>query len=275
MLIVHARYQNQGYTGIADWKAIKEIKPDCIIHLAALNEIDSAKDPDLADKVNCDGTKHLIAAANEYNVAKFIYFSTFHIYGKAIKNVVNENTVPEPFHPYATTHYRAEKALSRVPFEEIQTLVLRLSNSYGYPMDKTVNRWSLVVNDLCRQAVVEKKIKLKSSGNQCRDFIAIEDVARAIFHFLFVIPNGWGDGVYNLGSGESTTILDMAKRIANFHKKKYGTSVQIEIPEEKNVINEIKFSYSIDKLLSTGFSLKGDMEQEIVKTMDICEGFLA
>ena len=100
-------------------------------------------------------------------------------------------------------------------YHGMQTLIFRLSNGYGYPMDKDINRWTLVFNDLCRQAVGIGRIVLKSTGKQHRDFISLHDVSRAVFHFLFVCPDKWGDGIYNLGGNLSMSILDAAYKISN------------------------------------------------------------
>ena len=92
------------------------------------------------------------------------------------------------------------------------TLVLRLANGYGYPMHKEVSRWSLVFNDFCKQAVVNKKIVLKTPGDQHRDFISLQDVASAVCYFIFKIPDEWEDGLYNLGGNCVMTILEAAHK---------------------------------------------------------------
>ena len=67
-------------------------------------------------------------------------------------------------------------------------MIIRLSNSYGAPISKDVNRWTLVVNDLCRQAITNRELKLKSSGEQHRDFIPISDALSAV-NLLMKIPS--------------------------------------------------------------------------------------
>jgi UDP-glucose 4-epimerase len=127
---------------------------DVIIHLAALNEIDSMKDPALALEVNTQGTYKLLNIANAHNVNRFIYFSTFHVYGETSSSVITEETPTRPFHPYAITHRAAEDIVSFFNhYHKMKTLIFRLSNGYGYSMYKDIDRWTLVFNDLCRQAV--------------------------------------------------------------------------------------------------------------------------
>jgi UDP-glucose 4-epimerase len=250
---------------------------DVIIHLAALNEIDSMKDPELAFEINTRGTYKLLSIANENKIYRFIYFSTFHVYGEAPDSVITEETPARPFHPYAITHRAAEDFVTMFNhYHKMKTLIFRLSNGYGYPMDMNIDRWTLVFNDLCRQAVASASIVLKSSGKQQRDFISLHDVARAVYHFLFAVPDNWGDGLYNLGGKCSLSILDVAKIISDVYCAKYNKNI-LEIktrPDDGGSIISVPVKYSIEKIAKTGFTLNGDMISEIERTMRVCEGFI-
>ena len=254
-------------------ECVKLAKPDCIIHLAAVNEIVSAKNPELADRVNRMGTEMLIESAHLNETKKFIYFSTFHVYGRAAKGVITEDIVPEPAHPYASSHLEAEKTVRAFSEKNMDILVFRLSNSYGYPMDKYVDRWSLLVNDLCRQAVVTGEMILVSSGSQKRDFLSMNNVVEAVRYFIFDIPGQWGNGLYNLGSGTTISISDMAHKVQYVYNKKYGKTAKLILGNSLNGSHEnaADFTYSIDKLANTGYQMQEDSEKEIWKTMDICE----
>jgi len=260
---------------IADCLSYNKI--DVIIHLAALNEIDSLGDPGLALKVNTQGTYNLLNAAIQCKVKRFIYFSTFHVYGETAVDVITEETLTKPLHPYAITHRAAEDFVAFFNrYYKMQTLIFRLSNGYGYPMNRDINRWTLVFNDLCRQAVTSGRIVLKSSGKQHRDFISLYDVARAVHYFLFAVPNKWGDGLYNLGGNCSMSILDVAKKISNVYKTKYKKEI-LEIKTGQDGGGSIApkpVKYNIDKITKTGFTLEGDMISEIERTMDVCEEFV-
>ncbi len=250
---------------------------DVIIHLAALNEIDSMKDPALALEVNTQGTYKLLSVANANGINRFVYFSTFHVYGKVSGSVITEETPTMPFHPYAITHRAAENLVSFFNhYHKMKTVIFRLSNGYGYPMDKDIDRWTLVFNDLCRQAVTSGRIVLKSSGKQHRDFISLHDVARAVYHFLYAVPDIWGNGFYNIGGNCSMSILDVAEKISDIYKTKYKKEI-LEIKTEQKDSGSITskpVKYSIEKIAKTGFALKGDMISEIERTMNVCEGFV-
>ena len=260
---------------IAD--CLKDKVINVIIHLAALNEIDSMKTPELALEVNTQGTYKLLNIANAHNVKRFVYFSTFHVYGETSGSVITEETPTRPFHPYAITHRAAEDIVTFFNhYHKMKTLIFRLSNGYGYPMDMDINRWTLVFNDLCRQAVTSGRIVLKSSGKQHRDFISLHDVARAVEHFLFAVPDKWGDGLYNLGGNCSMSILDVANKISDVYKTKYKKK-RLEIKtgnDDDSSITSEPVKYDIDKIAESGFTLEGDIISEIERTMDVCEEFV-
>ena len=244
-----------------------------IIHLAALNEHDSFSDIKSAWETNALGTENLLSIAEKNKIKKFIYFSTFHVYGD-LEGEITENSPTRPFHPYAATHRASEDIVRFFQYYKgMDTLTLRLSNGFGYPMDSTINRWTLVFNDLCRQAMASDKMILQSSGRQHRDFIALHDVAAAVDHFLFVNSEKWGDGLFNLGGDCSLSILEVAKTIATVYKKKYGKPVPIQIAGKDNGEHYIPIHFNIDKLKKTGFHLTGNMENEIEQTLSLCEKY--
>ena len=245
---------------------------DTIIHLAALNEIDSSSDPERALLVNGLGTLKLLQAAEQAGVSRFIYFSTAHVYGAPLAGVITERSLPRPVHPYAITHHIAEDfVLAAHDHNALTGIVVRLSNGFGAPADATVNRWSLLINDLCRQAVTSRVLTLRSSGLQRRDFIALEDVARAAEHFLFLAPPQCGDGLFNLGGESSLKIIEIAERIAARCQAVLGCTPEVCRPQPLPDEVCADLDFSIEKLKSTGFSLSGNMDEEIDATLLLCK----
>lgn len=255
---------------------VKNRNIDIIIHLAALNEMESMENPLLALRVNTECVYNILNIADASGIKKFIYFSTFHVYGDADARPITEETPTKPFHPYAITHRAAEDFVNYFRrYHRMQTLIFRLSNGYGCPMDKDVKRWTLAFNDLCKQAATTGKMSLKSSGKQHRDFISLNNVARAVNHFIFQAANEWGDGLYNLGGECSMSILAVAEKIAELIKIKYpDKTVNIESKSDDSAAGAHRpVSFRIDKLKKTGFELADDMDLEINKTLELCEQF--
>jgi UDP-glucose 4-epimerase len=254
---------------------VKAAKVDTIIHLGALNARQSLADPLKAYRINQVGTWHLADAAQSFGVERLVYFSTFHVYGTTQDGLaITEESPTRCAHPYAATHRAAEDVLSFFHrYHGLKTLVLRLSNGYGYPMDARVNAWDLVVNDLCGQAVSSASMRLETAGRQQRDFIALSDVARAVEFMLYERRESWGDGLYNLGQGSAISILDMAHRVADCYERRYGKRPELTTGQAQGG-NEVAVNYAVDKLNALGFRACADMDAEISGTLAICETML-
>lgn len=244
---------------------------DIIVHLAALNEIDSGKWPDKAIRVNTEGSINLLMAAKKMGVRRFIYFSTAHVYGSPLTGTLSEETLPRAAHPYSISHKAMEDfVLAAHDRNEIEGVVIRLSNGFGVPERAEVDRWTLLVNDLCKQAVVTKKLVLLSAGLQLRDFITLHDVARGVQHFIHMPAQDLGDGIYNLGGEKSVSIIDMTRLVADRCEVTLGYRPEIICPDIRP--NEVSgvLNYSIDKIKATGFSLAGSFAKEVDATLKLC-----
>ncbi|MBI3804164.1 MAG: SDR family oxidoreductase [Nitrospirae bacterium] len=244
---------------------------EAVVHLAAMNENDCIADPGRALQVNTLGTLNLLRAAIAAGAARFIYFSTAHVYGAPLVGHLTEATPPRPIHPYAITHHAAEDfVLAAHDEKKITGIVIRLSNGFGAPTHPEVDRWTLLVNDLCRQAVQTRKMVLRSSGLQQRDFIPVEDVGRAVGHLLELTREECGDGLFNLGRGTSWSIWEMTQWIATRCKIVLGFRPEIVRPEPALHEQSPFLRYDCEKLRKTGFIPKGVVEQELDDTLQLC-----
>lgn len=245
---------------------------DCIIHLAAMNEVESARDPVGALEMNGLASLRLLEAAKAAGVRRFVYFSTAHVYGAPLQGNIDETSLPRPVHPYAITHKVAEDfVLAAHDRKQIEGVVIRLSNGFGAPVTPDVDRWTLLVNDLCRQAAISGELRLNSAGAQLRDFITLTDVARAVNHLLELDAGQLTDGLFNLGGGKAMSILEMTERIAVRWQALTGRDIGIVRPAGDGVPPPA-LNYRCDKLAATGFTLTGQVDREIDDTLQLCLG---
>jgi len=243
---------------------------DSIIHLAAMNEVDSANNPIGALKMNALASLRLLEVAKRSGVRRFIYFSTAHVYGAPLHGNIDEGTLPRPVHPYAITHRVTEDfLLAAHDRREIEGVVVRLSNSFGAPVTPDINRWTLLVNDLCRQAVTHGELRLNSAGTQLRDFITLADVAGAVDHLLRLELSSVGDGLFNLGSGHASTILAKTELVAARWRALTGKDIAIRLSKDE-LVPALALNYCCDRLFGTGFKLSNQINQEIDDTLRLC-----
>lgn len=245
---------------------------DTVLHLAALNEVECVADPARAIDVNITGTLLLAEAAKRAGVTRFVYMSTAHVYGAPLAHDVDESRVTRPLHPYAWTHRAAEDVLFGVAQRTaMRPIVLRLSNAVGAPARGDTPRWTLLANDLCRQAVTTGVLRLSSNGLAARDFIAMRDVIDAVRHFIDLPEERVGDGLYNLGSGTAQRVIDLAERIARRVAARTGRSPLIERPQPMPGETAPPLRFHVEKLRATGFSAASDLDAEIDETLALCE----
>jgi len=187
---------------------------DVVIHAAGMNSKECEANPKGALEFNGAATDRLVSAASEMGVKKFIYLSTAHVYARPLIGSFSEKDATTNIHPYATSHLAGEKAVLNKKYSGgLDGIVLRISNAFGRPMHKKVNCWELLVNDLCRQAVESRKIKLKTNGLQQRDFIGLSQVSQIVDYFSSQNISCNAKGIFNVGSGNSRTVRSVAQLI--------------------------------------------------------------
>ena len=246
---------------------------DTLVHLAGMNAADCLSDPVAALEVNAVNTARLMQAARAAGGKRVIYFSTAHVYGPSLVGKIDEFTLPKARHPYATSHRAAEDVVLAAANANMDSIVLRLSNGFGVPAHSAVNAWMLLMNDLCRQAATLRSMTLRSTGMQCRDFITLHDVSRVVAHMITLPTNKIGDGLFNVGSGKSLRVIDMVELIQIRCAEVMGYMPEIVCPQPAQNEKSSNLDYRIDKLLSTGFTLRGNPLFEIDQTLRMCSQF--
>ena len=243
---------------------------DIIIHTSGMNAHECSSKPVEALIVNGVYTAKLVKSAISNNVKKIIYFSTAHVYDKPLKGIITENVCPKNKHPYSTSHLAGEDIVIQSHLSgKIQGIVLRLSNCIGAPTDLNSNCWMLLVNDLCKQVIEQKKMKLNTNGEQFRNFITIIDVCRvlrSITELNFKVDDSI---IFNIGN-KTMTIIKMAQIIQKRSKLVLGFSPKIEVLDQENIEHE-NFHYMTYRLDAIGFRNFTNYEKEIDDLLIFCK----
>lgn len=248
---------------------------DAVIHLAAYNEIDSASDPVGASLFNIVDSLRLLQAAIQHKVPRFLYFSTAHAYGAPLTGLITEQTLPRPVHPYAITHRAFEDfVLAARDKKQLDGIVVRLSNAFGYPAWPSVNRWTLLVNDLCREVVNRETLTLQTVGLQERDFITLQDVANAA---AFLIRDGvtdGTDGLFNLGGQWTLNVRTMAERVAERYELLTNRKAKKIFPNLQGILSDTEpLIFSSKKLAAIGFHWTSDTNAELDGLLRLCQQY--
>lgn len=247
---------------------------DVVFHLAAPGQESATKDPAGAVRFGAEGTWHIAEAVAKTNpAAALIYVSTYHVYGRNLHGRITEETPPAPLHPYGVSKQMGEHAVQYFRRTAgLRALCVRLSNAFGAPAGSEITQWSLVFNDLCRQAVNERAIRLRSSGLQKRSFITMGD-AVAAFEHLAAHPEAWPeDGVMHVGSSSLCLgIRDVAEIVAERAAVVLGYRPEITAPGPAAGERVTELTFVVDRLAATGFAWKNEMEAEVDATLRLCD----
>jgi len=237
---------------------IAESRYDILIHLVSLDHHQSNGSPSYVSTVNITPTWSLLDIFSKHGLGKFIYFSTMQVYGTPLAMKITEHQKPSTQNAYALTHLVGELICEHYHrTSSTDCCVIRLSNSYGAPIFKENNCWWLVVNELCRTAYLNQKIILQSDGTPQRDFIHGWDVCRAVQK---IIETKASHTTYNLSSGKTLSIMEIALIIQKIYVQRYGRKLQIKTAAVK--MNATLNSYQIDNKLirSIGYEPEWNLE---------------
>lgn len=243
---------------------------DVIVHTAGCNAMDCLKSPALALEVNGMATERLVLAAQRRDVSKLIYLSTAHVYSSDLSGIITENSKITNLHPYATSHIAGEKAVINVHSGVgLQSVVVRLANSFGAPASLDANCWTLVVNDLCRQATINRELIIKGPSNSVRNFISMTGVCLAIEHLILDHKMRLMPLVCNLG-GTEKTILDIAGIIRTIFSKKNNVLLPIhELTAPRLSMTALDFRCQVLKKI--GYEPVLNLKEEISNLIEFCD----
>jgi dTDP-L-rhamnose 4-epimerase len=136
----------------------------------------------------------------------------------------DEETAVEPATAYGISKFDQERlVLSFGRQSGIPTVALRYFVTYG-PRQSLHNAYTGVCTIFSARILNGKPIIIYEDGRQSRDFVAVQDVARAN---LFVLEEPRANGqVFNVGTGRATTIAELAVLL----QEALGQSGQVEVP---------------------------------------------
>ena len=234
---------------------------DVVIHTANYDErriVGNEKDALIA---NSFATAQLYLDAVNHGVSRFVYFSTFHVYGKS-DGIVTEETDTSPINDYGITHLFAEQYLKYLSQKHnVPVDIIRLTNGIGTPL-QNCDKWYLIVNDCCKNAVENKKIVLRSSGVQHRDFVAIKDVCEAVA-CLLSSPSKNKFNIYNVSSQKSVSMRYIAQSTAEKYKKITGSEVELIIPDVQPDETTVEIYVDSAKIRKLGWDSKLSVDDVI------------
>lgn len=246
-------------------------RADTVIHLAGEDEVLAARDPSAALGSTVIASERLAEACRAAGVRRLVYLSTVHVYGArmAAGATLSEHMRVEPRSAYAISRLASEHIVSTLAAGAYELVILRLTNSVGAPADPSVNRWSLVANDLARQGALEGRLTLRSAGLQWRDFVAVRDVCTAIVAACGANGNRVDPGTYNLGSGTPVTVRTLAELIQDAFAVHTGRRPALDAPPPPPDPPR-PYHVSVRRLADCGVTARSPLREAVDETVSFC-----
>lgn len=245
---------------------------DIIIHAAGINAKDSVLDPQSAQQFNSVTTGNLANIAATEGVKRFIYLSTAHVYSNPLRGAIDESTHPANKHPYALSHLEGEDAIRNVSLRSpIETIIARLSNIYGAPASPNPQCWSLLTNDLCKQAIEKGELHLNTNGNQMRDFLDMGTATEMLAFLCQMSISPEKSLIFNIGKGKSKSLLEMAATIQIRCQVNFGFTPEIYVNEKNISEDNSDLLFNVDRIRNAGFSSKENEVCEIDNLLNFCK----
>jgi UDP-glucose 4-epimerase len=201
---------------IRDVEKIKEVIADIdgIFHQAALTLVsESFLKPDEYFDVNVNGTKNIFTLAKELEI-KVVYASSSSVYGDVSDIPIKENFKRNPINPYGKTKVEKEKLAEEFWGKGVSIIGLRYFNVYGKGQTGT---YAGVITQFMKRLRNDLPPVIHGEGNQIRDFISVEDIAKAN---LLAMESNTSQDFLNIGTGKLISILDLAKMMIKISSKK-------------------------------------------------------
>ena len=244
---------------------------DTVVHLAGDNELRAAAAPAEALARTVVATERLSEACAAGGVRRVVYMSTVHVYGERIQPgaVLAEDMRVEPRSVYAISRLTSEHVAASLAAGHYELVILRLTNSVGAPSHPSVDRWSLVANDLCRQGTRDGVLRLRSSGTQWRDFVPLTDVCEGIVRASQLGADAVPAATYNLASGHPRTVRQLAELVQDAFQEQTGSRPPLHAPDPEPAAPG-PYEVATTRASAAGVDVRGRLEAAVSETVRFC-----
>lgn len=238
---------------------------DTIVHFAAESHVDrSIVDPRLFYRTNVEGTLSLLEVVRRFPHIHFHHISTDEVYGSVEQGECTEDAPYCPSSPYAASKAAADHlALAYAKTYGLSVTLSRSVNNYG-PCQFEEKLIPLMI----RKCLNKEPLPIYGSGANIRDWLFVEDHARAVFTIL---ERGEDGHSYNIGAKNWRTNLDLLRQLVVLVASQRG-----ERPEcYKELLtfvddrpgHDLRYALSSDKLHKLGWKPRICLEKGIAETV--------
>lgn len=221
-----------------------EHKPDAVMHLAAESHVDRSIDgPAAFIETNIVGTYTLLEATRNYwntldsskkSAFRFHHISTDEVYGdlEDTEDLFTEETSYEPSSPYSASKASSDHLVRAwLRTYGLPTIVTNCSNNYG-PFHFPEKLIPLIILN----ALDGKALPVYGDGMQIRDWLFVEDHARALYK---VVTEGKVGETYNIGGHNEKANIEVVQTICSLLEELVATKPE-GVAQYQDLITYVK-----------------------------------
>lgn len=256
-------YQAKSYTEeidrdyFFDWLAINEKNVQIIIHLGARTDT-VGQEPEIYQQLNLEYSQKIWKACIQYGLP-LVYASSASTYGDGSLGFDDDHSLIPEFQPlnlYAQSKQDFDCWALEQKEQPVFWAGLKFFNVFG-PNEYHKDRMASVIFQAFNTITDTGKMKLFRShhpdfedGEQSRDFISVEDVAKVI---LFFMNHRKDSGIYNVGTGEARSYLSLTKAV--FKSMNRTENIEfVDTPEDLRGKYQYYTCANIQKLRNVGYN---------------------
>ncbi len=206
--------------------AMAEARPDVVAHFAALTYVgESVADPAAYYRNNAIGTFNILESMRALGVDKLIFSSTAATYGVPHETPMSEDHPQQPINPYGWSKLVVERMMADyAPAYGLRFASLRYFNAAGADPDGEIGERhepETHVIPLAARGALRDDYAFTIFGDDfdtrdgtcVRDYVHVSDLGRAHAAAADYLQNGGEANFFNLGTGEGTTVKEIADAI--------------------------------------------------------------
>jgi UDP-N-acetylglucosamine/UDP-N-acetylgalactosamine 4-epimerase len=235
-----------------------------VLHQAALGSVPrSIQEPENTNVINVSGTLHMLIAAKDAAVKRFVYASSSSVYGDNPDLPKVEEKIGKHLSPYAVSKYSNELYAGVFYLNYgLQTIGLRYFNVFG-PRQNPNGPYAAVIPLFIDGIINNKPVYINGDGEQSRDFTFIENVVQINIKALFAHESAINQ-VYNVAVGENFSVnrmyYDIAEHLGSSQKAIHREDRKGDIRDSLADISKAK------ELL--GYEPKVKFKEGLLKTIE-------
>jgi UDP-glucose 4-epimerase len=197
-----------------------------VVHFAASISVpDSVVDPLGYYSNNTSNTLNLLQCCQTFGVNKFIFSSTAAVYGQPEASKITEDIVPQPLNPYGTSKLMSERLIrDYAAASNFKFVILRYFNvagaEIGGRLGQSGKKASHLIKVACDAALGRRpNVHIFGTdfdtpdGTGIRDYIHVDDLARAHIDALAYLEAGEESQILNCGYGQGYSVREVIRKV--------------------------------------------------------------